>query len=44
MWSVPANTALTKIESSSAVHFELVAMSGVELLAKRGRNVGVEAR
>ena len=39
MHSVPAKTASTKTESSSTVHFELVAMYSAELLAKRGRNM-----
>lgn len=34
---VPANTASTKTESSSAVHLELVAISSVEYLTKVGR-------
>ena len=36
IWNVPATTASTRIESSSAVHLELGAMSSVEYLAKKG--------
>ena len=36
IWGVPANTASTKIESSSVVHLEFVAMSSVEYWQKVG--------
>jgi len=38
--SVPANTASTKIESSSVVHLELVAIYRIEPLAKKWEECG----
>jgi len=39
IWDAPADMASTKIESSSVVHLELVAMFSVDYLARDGRNV-----